>query len=70
MSERLRHIVERMKIQPGDVVLEIGCGHGVAASYICERLRSGRLLAVDRSPLQALLALSGKLFIEYGKPAR
>ena len=49
MSARLRHIVERMKIEPDDHVLEIGCGHGVAASLICERLRSGRLLAIDRS---------------------
>ena len=50
MSERLRRIVERMRIEPDDAVLEIGCGHGVAASFICERLQSGRLLAIDRSP--------------------
>jgi len=50
MSERLRHIVDRMAIEPDDLVLEIGCGHGIAASFICERLVSGRLLAIDRSP--------------------
>jgi SAM-dependent methyltransferase len=33
----------------GDEVLEIGCGTGVAASLICERLRTGRLTAIDRS---------------------
>ena len=50
MPTRLHHLVTRMNIQPDDQVLEIGCGHGVAASLICERLTSGRLLAIDRSP--------------------
>ena len=50
MSERLRSIVEGLDIQPDDRVLEIGCGHGVAASFVCERLQGGRLIAIDRSP--------------------
>lgn len=49
MSERLLRIVERMRIQPADRVLEIGCGHGVAATFICQRLATGHLLAIDRS---------------------
>ena len=48
MSERLRAIVESLNIQPGDRVLEIGCGHGVAATYV---LATGaHLTAIDRSP--------------------
>ena len=38
-----------MDIRPDDRVLEIGCGHGVAATLICERLEEGHLTAIDRS---------------------
>ena len=49
MSERQRTFVERMKVRPEDRVLEIGCGHGVAASLVCERLTTGHYTAIDRS---------------------
>jgi trans-aconitate methyltransferase len=39
-------------VRPGERLLEIGCGSGVAAALVCARLDDGRLLAIDRSPVQ------------------
>jgi SAM-dependent methyltransferase len=49
VPERLRWAVETLAIRPADLVLEIGCGHGVALALVCERLTTGRIVAIDRS---------------------
>lgn len=49
VPERLTWAVQNLDLTPGDRVLEIGCGRGVAAALICERLTSGTVTAIDRS---------------------
>jgi SAM-dependent methyltransferase len=49
IPERLTWAVRKLGPRPRDEVLEIGCGTGVAASLLCERLGAGRLTAIDRS---------------------
>lgn len=48
-SERLTWAVETLNGQPTDRLLEIGCGHGVAVSLVCEQLDGGSIVAIDRS---------------------
>jgi cyclopropane fatty-acyl-phospholipid synthase-like methyltransferase len=50
VPERLRWVVGLLDVRPGDRILELGCGNGVAVSLICDQLGTGMITAVDRSP--------------------
>jgi ubiquinone/menaquinone biosynthesis C-methylase UbiE len=56
VPERLRWAVERLAVGPADRLLEIGCGLGVSVSLVCERLRTGRIVAIDRSAKMTAVA--------------
>ena len=47
---RIQWALELLDLAPADQVLEIGCGPGVAASLVANRLAAGTITAIDRSP--------------------
>ncbi|MGP4008945.1 class I SAM-dependent methyltransferase [Streptomyces sp. 4N124] len=49
VPERLTWTVDILDPDPGDRVLEIGCGRGVAVALLCGRLTTGTVTAIDRS---------------------
>lgn len=49
ISPRLAAIVEALPLRAGMRVLEIGCGPGVAARAVLQRMGTGYVLAIDRS---------------------
>jgi SAM-dependent methyltransferase len=48
-ADRFLWAFNKLDIQPGDHILEIGCGSGIFARLIANRLKQGKLIAIDRS---------------------
>jgi len=66
--ERIRWAVDLVAPSPRDPLLEIGCGPGMAAQLVCERLTTGRLLAIDRSDVATKRAIArNRAHIEAGR---
>lgn len=48
-EDRFRWLVNVMEVKPGDRILEIGCGVGLAVEQIAPLLKKGKITAIDRS---------------------
>lgn len=60
LSPRLAGIVAALPLHAGMRVLEVGCGPGVAARAVLQRLGgTGHVLAIDRSAKAIALAVAG-----------
>lgn len=67
-SERFVWAVDTLAVRPADRLLEVGCGHGVAVSLVCEKLTTGRVVAIDRSPKMIEMATRrNRAHIEAGR---
>jgi SAM-dependent methyltransferase len=56
VPERILWAIDQLDLGTSDDVLEVGCGGGHAVGLMCERLRRGRVTAIDRSALQVARA--------------
>ncbi|MEY7849270.1 class I SAM-dependent methyltransferase [Natrarchaeobius sp. A-rgal3] len=48
-----KHALSRMPVEPGDVILDLGCGSGYAGRALRETKNAGRIYGLDGSPEMA-----------------
>lgn len=58
VPRRFLWAIDRLDIRPTDCLLEIGCGRGVAVALVCDRLTTGTITAIDRSPIAIKAAMA------------
>ncbi|MEG4642004.1 methyltransferase domain-containing protein [Paracoccus sp. APAP_BH8] len=59
ISHRIAAFIDALPLAPGQRVLEIGCGPGVAARAVSRRVGNGFVLAIDRSAKAIDSAVAG-----------
>jgi ubiquinone/menaquinone biosynthesis C-methylase UbiE len=65
MLETMESRAELLGLRPGDSVLEIGCGTGQLTDWLAERVRPGRVVAIDFSSEMLRLAQSKNIPAEF-----
>jgi SAM-dependent methyltransferase len=60
----IRTLLDLAELQPGETVLDVGCGSGVAIREVARRSRRNRLVGIDTSPY--LLREAGQLARDEG----
>lgn len=67
-QDRFLWALELISIQPDENILEIGCGVGILAELISEKLSTGSFTAIDRSaPFISKAIKRNEKYIEEGK---
>jgi SAM-dependent methyltransferase len=67
-SARQAWIVEQIPLVGSERVVELGCGHGVAGSLLCDRLPDGSYLGIDRSSkMVAAAERRTRAYVEAGR---
>lgn len=62
---RLGQFTESMQLEPGHQLLEIGCGTGQITQWLAERVRPGRVTAVDFAPRMLEIARAKRIDADF-----